>query len=290
MPPKRSVPGTGSGAVRPTGSSTAANPKVAAPSAPADEIVASTIDKSPSPGHRTLQLPAVVDDPSIHHDGDDPGPSSLFMPPSRSPSPALPDLRSKPFPPDAVEAAAYDSDDEDDEVLAVLPVYMGSALHQELHVYQYPLHTQSRPLQAPLYALDRGKDITVRVKEQVDRIEVEVPVDRGEEVWRTEEAESMGFVAVEGPGGSNGNGSGSGYGHGEIVGGIGYEGSAAQASRKKKKEAWGESMRLSSENMPKATPYFAGVVVEGEWYNYHDFGSGSIRHHYRDHHLQEPVM
>jgi DNA-directed RNA polymerase-3 subunit RPC5 len=194
-----------------------------------------------------LDLPAEVDDPSIPHDSDNPGPSSLFIP--RSPSPALPDLRSKPFPPDAAEAAAYDSDDED-EVLAVLPVYISTQLSNQLHIYQYPLHTQSRPLQAPLYALDRAKNITVRVKEQVDRIEVEVPVDRGEDVWRTDEATQMGFVPAEDD-------------PEQVVGGVGYDGSAAQAKKKKKREAWGENMRLSSQVMPRHTPYFAGVVVEG---------------------------
>lgn len=249
MPPKKSVPGTGSGEIRPTGSNTAANPSVSAPIAPTDEIIASTVDKSPSPGLRTLNLPDEVDNPAVPHDGDDPGPSSLFIP--RSPSPPLPDLKHRPFPPDAVEATAYDSDDEDDEVLAVLPVYISTQLSNQLHIYQYPLHTQSRPLQAPLYALDRGQDVTVRVKEQVERIEVEVPIDRGPKNWRTDEAESMGFVAAKDVEG--------------VVGGVGYSGSQAQAKNKQKKEAWGESMRLSSQSMPRHTPYFAGVVVDGEF-------------------------
>ncbi|BEI80237.1 hypothetical protein CcaverHIS002_0107660 [Cutaneotrichosporon cavernicola] len=157
---------------------------------------------------------------------DAPGPSSTFIPPTETyldpvnppPSPPLP-----PF-------------DEDDEVVARLPVYISPSLAQNLAIFQYPL--QHRSLRVPTWAADRGKRITSRVKEGVGRVEVEVPVDANAGVWRDERARELAFVPANTVNGEEG--------------------------KKKKEIQWGDKMRLRSEVVPtKEGTYFSGIVHEG---------------------------
>lgn len=66
-------------------------------------------------------------------------------------------------------------DDDDDEILATLPVYLHHTVAPSLQLFQYPL--QHRSLRVPAWAAERGKRITARVKEASGRVDVEVPID-----------------------------------------------------------------------------------------------------------------
>jgi DNA-directed RNA polymerase-3 subunit RPC5 len=164
---------------------------------------------------------------------DAPGPSSTFMPPAEPDDLAAPPV-SPPLPPL--------HDDDDDEVVARLPVYISPSLGTQLALFQYPL--QHRTLRVPNWAADRGKRITSRVKENVGRVEVEVPIDANPSVWRDERARELAFVPA-------------------AVNGREEE---EEGKKKKKKEAgWGDKMRLRSEAVPtKEGTYFSGIVHEGE--------------------------
>jgi DNA-directed RNA polymerase-3 subunit RPC5 len=178
---------------------------------------------------------------------DVPGPSTLFMPDSEHGThPAIVRPRSPPLP------RLADSDDEDDEVVSTLPVYLSSALHPSLALFQYPL--QHRSLRVPQWASDRGKRITTRVKEGVGRVEIEVPVDGDPKVWREERARELGFVPDVRENG-NGNSEERAAGGGKKKGGA-----AAQ------QEKWGDKMRLRSEPVPVPTgaQFYSGIVHEGE--------------------------
>lgn len=186
---------------------------------------------------------------------DVPGPSTLFLPdsehdnagmpansaapPVRAPSPPLPNLA---------------DDDEDDEIVSTLPVYISPALHPSLSVFQYPL--QHRSLRVPQWATDRGKRITTRVKESVGRVEVEIPVDGDHKVWRDERARDLGFtpdVRENGHEAENGTT-------------VGAAGAAGAGAKKKKTEKWGDKMRLRSEPVPVpgGAQYYSGIVHDGE--------------------------
>ncbi|KAL7422789.1 hypothetical protein Q5752_002085 [Cryptotrichosporon argae] len=161
---------------------------------------------------------------------DAPGPSTTFIP--RAPTPPLPDLSRN----------YADEEEEDDEVIHTLPIYLSPALFPNLAVFQYPL--QHRSLRAPTWAADRGKKITTRVKETVGRVEIEVPVDAGADVWREEKAKDLGFVTDV-------------QANGDVEGGVGR--------RKKSEQKWGDKMRLRSEAVPNASgvQYYSGVISDG---------------------------
>lgn len=159
---------------------------------------------------------------------DVPGPSTLFMPDSEHVRPASPEL-----PP------LGDSEDEDDEVVSRLPVYLSPALHPSLSMFQYPL--QHRSLRVPQWAADRGKRITARVKEGVGRVEIELPIDGDPKVWREERARDLGYI----PDVTNGHDEG---------------------RKKKEEQKWGDKMRLRSDTVPvpHGTQYYSGIVHDGE--------------------------
>lgn len=236
-----------------------ANPDVEAPSTTIqgqDESILSVQD----PDASTMEIDPPGGSSSSHivpPGSDPPGPSTTFIP--RQPSPPLPDLRSERFPPEFRPDG--DDDSEDDEVIATLPIYLSPALHPHLHLFQFPLHTKS--LVAPSYARDRGKGITARVKEKAGKLEVEVPVDAGVDVWRDDRARELGMTHDIG------------NGDGDVIGGYGFGGRGddereAASSRKKGKskskedKRWGDTVRLRSEGIPSATGYYAGVVQDGE--------------------------
>ncbi|GFZ48103.1 hypothetical protein JCM24511_05851 [Saitozyma sp. JCM 24511] len=212
---------------------------------PTIEAEPDSIDPAPNHDQEQYTLP-----PTAPMGDDEPGPSSTYIP--RQPSPPLPDLNTRPFPPDD----DHSSDEEsDDEVVASLPIYLSPNLFPHLNLFQYPLHTRS--LSAPSWARDRGKRITARVKERVGRVEVELPVDGTAEVWRDDKAREMGFVTDV-----NANGHGD-----DIVGGYGFGGKEKEKDKRKKsakkEEKWGDKARLRSEVVPNATGYYSGVVHDG---------------------------
>lgn len=156
--------------------------------------------------------------PTTSHDV--PGPSSTFFPPPVDDSMAAGEQREREEEPVLPSL----DDDDDDEVVSTLPVYLSSTL--PLSMFQYPLHHRS--LAVPQWAADRGKRITSRVKENAGRVEIEVPVDGGQNVWRDERARELGFV------------------------GDGRD------------DKWGDKVRLRSEVVPVGEAQFAGLVHEGE--------------------------
>lgn len=220
----------------------AANPDVSPPVSPGIQAVSTGYHPSPEPDSSTSTLPADVtnDDVPMHF-------------PARSPSPPLPDLKRRPFPPD--EASDDDLDDaSDDEVVARLPIYMSTSLYPNVQMFQYPLNT--RTISAPSWAIDRGKTITTRVKEAVGRVEVEVPVDAGQSVWREERARDLGYVQDVN----------------ELNGSMDLEGGARSRDKKskgkekdekKKEKKWGDKMRMRSEVVPNATGYYSGMIHDG---------------------------
>lgn len=243
MPPRRTL-----AAPQHTG-----NPDTAAPSSPRIEATSPGITHSParhvlSDSDEDLlagSLPA-----SQLNAEDAPGPSSTYIP--RAPTPPLPDLFS-----------GFEEDDDEsepDEVVATLPIYLSAAMFPSVNLFQYPIRRET--LRTPTWAADRGKSISARMKEGVGRVEVEVPVDAGETVWRDERARDLGFVtdvnAVNGSGDVEG-----GYG---FYGGRGAEEAKrkGEKSKKKGKEKWGDKARYRSEAVPSATGYYSGLVHDGE--------------------------
>lgn len=228
---------------------TPANPDAQPPVDPGVEKIDSTINSYPDPRES--------DGPLYESTGlsgrDAPGPSTTYIP--REPSPPLPDFRPAQHPLDD----EMDELDEDDEVLATLPIYLSPSLYPHLSVFQYPLH--HNPIAVPVWARDRGKTVTSRVKEAAGRVEVEIPIDGNVNVWREERAKEVGFISESQ---ANGNG--------DVEGGYGFGGRGAGDKDKKKKskkdeqaKAWGEKSRLTSEVVPYATGYYSGVIQDGEW-------------------------
>lgn len=214
----------------------------ATPSEPAIIGLSDSIDRYPEDPESTGDtIPA-----GETHESDIPGPSTTFIP--RQPSPPLPNLSKH-----ASGLDNYDSDDEsDDEIAYTLPIYLSASLSPSLNLFQYPL--QHRSLSVPSWASDRGKKITTRVKENVGRIEIEVPVDAGADVWREDRAKELGFVndvkALNG---------------GDVIGGVnGDKGKDKRGAKRKKDEKWGDKTRLTSENLPNVTGYYSGIVHDGK--------------------------
>jgi DNA-directed RNA polymerase-3 subunit RPC5 len=218
----------------------------AAPGSPQLEAIAASVD--PFPDSREADGDHLMADQPQNDDV--PGPSTTYIPPqaepARAPSPPLPALHTRQFPPE-------DDDEDDDEVLQVLPVYMSPHLFPTLNLFQYPLRTDT--LVPPKHAQDRNKFVTTRVKENVGKVEVEMPVDEDQLYWRRDRAEELGFVRD-----INDDESG-------VVGGYGFGGRGDKdkdkGKGKKKEKHWGEKMRLKSESIPNETGYYSGVIQNG---------------------------
>jgi hypothetical protein len=135
---------------------------------------------------------------------------------------------------------------------------MSTALHPNIQMFQYPLHTNS--IAVSDWAYERRKKITTRVKEQVGRVEVEIPIDGGPDVWRYERASELGYTMDVDVDGENGD---------DVVGG--YDGSSRKGKKdkekkkekEKEKQKWGDKMRLRSEVVPSATGYYSGQIFDG---------------------------
>ena len=215
------------------------------PASPAIEAAVSTIDSYPQHGDDALTsstLPADAPNSDV----------PLSIPPTRSPSPALPSLRHVPFPPDEAD----NSDSDDDEVLYKLPVYMSAGLFPQVQLFQYPMNT--RPIAAPEWAVKRGKNVSARVKAEAGKVEVEVPIYGEVNAWRHERAKELSFEQdTHALNGRNGDGEG-------IVGGARDKRGATGKKDKKPEVKWGDKVRLTSDPVPKATGYYTGQVYDGE--------------------------
>ena len=84
---------------------------------------------------------------------------------------------------------------DDDEIISVLPVHYSNKLGTDLQLHQFPL--QIRPLQAPPTAAASGKRIAARVKPNVRRIEIQVPIDTRPDMWNPQRAKDLGAAQLE---------------------------------------------------------------------------------------------
>jgi len=108
------------------------------------------------------------------------------------------------------------------------------------------------------------------VKEGVGRVEVEIPVDAGTDVWRDDRARDLGFVTdVGGVNGDEAVEGGYGFGGRGLENGNGPEKEKEKDKEKRKgrrarkEEKWGDKMRFRSEVVPNATGYYSGIVHDG---------------------------
>lgn len=135
--------------------------------------------------------------------------------------------------------ASLEAEDPSDSIAYTLPIYLSAQLAPSLQLFQYPLH--HRPITISPYAQSKGHTITARMKEAVERFELEVPVDMREDVWDEEKAEEMGFGGRDG-----------------------MSGKEEKKKGKGEKEGWGSKMRLKSEEVPHVTGYWSGIVHDSE--------------------------
>lgn len=131
-----------------------------------------------------------------------------------------------------------DDPDDEDEIAHTMPIYISHNLSPAVHLFQYPVH--QRKLEVSSYGQQRGQVITARMKENVGRFELEVPVDLRPSHWNEDRAEELGFLPVEE---SKDKGKGK--------------------RRDDKPENWGTKMRLRSEEVPNVTGYWTGIVQKG---------------------------
>lgn len=141
-------------------------------------------------------------------------------------------------------AARFDMEpeNENDELLSVLPIHFSNALIPNLHIHQFPLHT--RPLEVPPSAAASGKRIKARIKPGTRRFEVHVPVDTRPEVWNAERSRELGSARVE-------------------------DDKEKNQELPKMKQREGDEprlteMRLRSERVPQSGAYVLGVVRHGQ--------------------------
>jgi DNA-directed RNA polymerase-3 subunit RPC5 len=129
--------------------------------------------------------------------------------------------------------------DDDDEIAHTLPIFISHALDPSIHLFQYPLN--HRPVAVSQYAKEHGEVITARMKEQVRRLEIEIPVDQRGEVWNEERAETFGFAEEDEKEKKKSKGK----------------------SKEQEKIVWGTKMRLRGEEVPGVTGYWSGIVHDG---------------------------
>ena len=85
--------------------------------------------------------------------------------------------------------------EDNDEIIAALPIHFSNRLAPAIHVHQFPLLT--RPLQVPPSAAASGKRITARIKPQARRLEIHVPADTRPEVWNPAKSKELGSARAE---------------------------------------------------------------------------------------------
>lgn len=131
----------------------------------------------------------------------------------------------------------------EDRLVSVIPVHFTNGLHPNIQLHQFPLLT--RPLEVPPSAAASGKRIRARVKPNIKRLEVHVPVDTRPEVWNTDRSQALGSARVE-------------------------DDKEKNQELPKVKQREGEEPRLSevrmrSEQVPQSGSYVLGVLRDGEY-------------------------
>ncbi|KAM5538164.1 hypothetical protein V8D89_008051 [Ganoderma adspersum] len=129
----------------------------------------------------------------------------------------------------------------EDRVVSVIPIHYTNALQPNVQLHQFPLLT--RPLEVPPSAAASGKRIHARLKSNVKRLEVHVPVDTRPEVWNNERSKELGAARGE-------------------------DDKEKNQELPKVKQREGEQARLSevrmrSEQVPQVGVYVLGVLREG---------------------------
>ena len=130
---------------------------------------------------------------------------------------------------------------QDDRLVSVLPIHFSNSLSPNIQLHQFPLLT--RPLQVPPSAAASGKRIRARLKPNVKRLEVHVPVDSRTEVWNAERSRDLGTARTQ-------------------------DDKEKNQELTKLKEREGEEpklteVRLRSEPIPQVGAYVLGVVRDG---------------------------
>jgi DNA-directed RNA polymerase-3 subunit RPC5 len=133
--------------------------------------------------------------------------------------------------------------EEEDEIVASLPIHYSDHLHPNLHLHQFQL--LSRPLLVPPSAAAAGKTIKARYKPKSGRYEIHVPNDVRPEVWDSAKGRDLGAAR--------------------------YEEDREEAAfhdvkfkEKDPREMRLNETRLVSERVPHAGAYVLGVVRDGE--------------------------
>ncbi|KAI0082825.1 hypothetical protein K474DRAFT_1681210 [Panus rudis PR-1116 ss-1] len=134
---------------------------------------------------------------------------------------------------------------EEDRLLSVLPIYYSNSLEPHLHLHQFPLLTRS--LQVPPSAAASGKKIRARLKRQVKRLEVHVPVDSRPDVWNQERAKDLGAARLIDDKEKN-------------------QEPTVKGKQKEEEEPRLTEVRMRSENVPHNGTYVLGVVRDGRLY------------------------
>lgn len=130
---------------------------------------------------------------------------------------------------------------EEDHLIAVLPIHLSNALTSNLQLHQFPLNT--RPLQVPPSAAASGKRIRARLKANVKRLEVHVPVDIRPEVWNAERSKELGSVRQQDDREKNQE--------------------QTKLKQKEGEEPKLTEVRLRSEPVPQVGAYVLGIVRDG---------------------------
>jgi DNA-directed RNA polymerase III subunit RPC5 len=130
---------------------------------------------------------------------------------------------------------------QEDRLVSVLPIHFSNSLTANLQLHQFPLLT--RPLQVPPSAAASGKRIRARLKPNVKRLEVHVPVDARTEVWNTERSRELGTARMQ-------------------------DDKEKNQEQNKLKQREGEELkltetRLRSELIPQIGAYVFGVIRDG---------------------------
>lgn len=134
-------------------------------------------------------------------------------------------------------------DAEEDRIVALLPIHLSNIHSPHLQLHQFPLHT--RPLQVPPSAAASGKRIRARLKVNVKRLEVHVPVDTRPEVWNADKSKELGSARQVDDREKNQE--------------------QTKAKQKEGEEPKLSEVRLRSDPVPQVGAYVLGAVRDGAW-------------------------
>lgn len=137
-------------------------------------------------------------------------------------------------------------DATNDRIVSVLPIHLSNHLAPDVHLHQFPL--LSRPLEVPPSAALSGKRIRARIKPEVKRLEIHLPVDTRPEVWNADRSKELGSGRVEDDKEKNQD--------------------TGRVKLKEGEEPRLTEIRLQSEQIPHTGAYVLGIVRDGEWSPY----------------------